>query len=145
MSVTADLLAGIAGEIEAPGIAIRSDVGWTAGQTAITYALMPADPDRVVTLTIYGASDHPSQPLGSVNLQVRSRGVPEQPLDVDALDDAVFAVLQGLTDRTYGSAHVIQVLRKSSMPLGVDANSRWERSSNYVLDVDYPATPLRND
>lgn len=143
MSVTADLLAGVAAELDAAGVAVQSDTGWSAGQTAITYSLMPADPDRVVTLTIYGATDDPAQPLGRVNLQTRSRGVPEQPGDADALDDAVFAALQGITDRTYGSAHVIQILRRSSMPMGVDGNNRWERSSNYVMDVDYPPTAYR--
>lgn len=145
MSVTADILAGVAAEIESAGIAVRSDTGWTTGQTAIVYNLMPATPDRAVALTVYGGTDHPSQPLGTVNLQVRSRGAVESPLDADALDDAVFAVLQGITDRSYGSAHVIQLLRKSSMPLGVDAETRWERSSNYVLDVDYPPTQYRAD
>lgn len=144
MSITADLLAGVAAELEVAGIAQRSDTGWSDGQTAITYSFMPSAPDRVVTLTVYRSGpEHPEQPLGRMNLQVRTRGLPGEPGDVDDLDDSIYLLLQGLTGRAYGSLFVIQVMQRSSLPMGVDTNDRWERSSNYALDVNYPPTQSR--
>jgi hypothetical protein len=56
----------------------------------------------------------------------------------------VFEALHNLTDRTFGSVHVVQMLRTSAIPLGMDDQSRrWMRSDNYSVDVDLPGTALR--
>lgn len=146
MSETADLLDGIARTIDAAGIAqYRADGPYQAGDVPITFKSMPANPDRAVTLTVYGASDHPTIPLGERRLQVRVRGAAGDSLDADDLADAVFDALHGLTHQQYGSVHVIQILRVSTVPLGLDDLQRDERSDNYALDVNPPTTPGRPD
>jgi hypothetical protein len=50
-----------------------------------------------------------------------------------------------LTHQQYGSVHVIQILRASTVPLGLDDLQRDERSDNYALDVNPPATSARPD
>lgn len=146
MSETGDLLDGIARAIDAAGIAqYRPDAPFQAGDVPITFKSMPANPDRAVTLSTYGNSDHPTIPLGQRRLQVRVRGIAGDSLDADAIADAVFETLHGLTHQQYGSVHVIQILRASTVPLGLDDLQRDERSDNYALDVNPPATSARPD
>ena len=52
----------------------------------------------------------------------------------------VFNAVQGMEHQQFGTAHVVQALRVSSIQLGVDANKRSERSDNYSFDVNVPAT-----
>ena len=145
MSNTGDLLAGLAGDLVAAGVGITaSSTPFASMDTGIVYSRMPQTPDRVVVLSAYKiGGDSPAYPSGQVNVQVRTRGNPNDPGDADTLDDAVYDVIQGLKDRLYGSVHVTQALVKSSLPLGMDGNNRYERSTNYVLDVDLPATTNR--
>lgn len=147
MSATNDLLTGLAADIAASGAATyRSDgTAYLTSETAITFALLPDQPNRVVTLTAYRVGgDDPQNPTGQITVQVRTRGLPDQPMDTDALDDAIYDVLQGAQRKTYGSLMVSQVLIRSSLPMGRDPSNRWERSTNYVLDVNYPPTSNRS-
>lgn len=146
MSVTTDLLAGIAGMITAgvTGTAWDPAGVYQAGQTGIFLKLMPTAPDRVITLTAVSQGDNPSMPLGQVMIQVRGRGLPNRPTDVDDLLDACFDVLHGTTDLVFGATTVVQMNRRVSAPMGMDeASKRWERVDQYYLDVDYPPTVLR--
>lgn len=145
MSNTGDLLSGLAGDLVAAGVGVTaSSTPFASTDTAIVYSRMPQAPDRVVVLSAYKVGgDSPAYPSGQVNVQVRTRGNPNDPGDADTLDDAVYDVIQGLKDRLYGGVHVTQALVKSSLPLGQDGNNRYERSTNYVLDVDLPATTNR--
>ena len=145
MSETADLLDGIARLLDAAGVAqYRPDSPYRAGDIPVTFKSMPANPDRAVTLSAYGDSDHPTIPLGQRRLQVRVRGIAEDSLDADEIADAVFGVLHGLTHQQFGSVHAIQIRRISTIPLGLDELQRDERSDNYAIDVNTPETPLRN-
>lgn len=112
-------------------------------QTGIYTKGMPEHPDRAVVLTVYGATDAPKENLTSFNVQVWCRGLPNQPLDVDDLGDAIFNLLQGAEALTFGSVKVLQILRKFPAQMGDDANQRWERADNYVIDANIPATPGR--
>jgi len=76
-------------------------------------------------------------------VQVRTRGNPNDPLDVDDLGDSIFELLHGRTDLTFGPVHIIQMNRRQSVPMGMDASKRWERADQFYLDVDYPATANR--
>jgi hypothetical protein len=49
------------------------------------------------SLTFYPTSDDPALSDSEVGLQVRTRGVPNNRDDVDALDDAIFDFLQNAT------------------------------------------------
>lgn len=147
MSHTTDLLHGLAQMLADAGVVTYNSDGtpYTAGQTGLFFKDMPPDPDRVVVLTPFGAnSDQPLITLGHQPVQVRCRGTAD-PLDVDTLADAVFTVLHGATNLTFGSVHVVQILRTNSIPLGMDEQSlRWERSDNYGIDVDLPASTYRS-
>lgn len=146
MSQDVDVLTGLAQTLHDAAAAVyRPASPYLAGETAVVFGDMPDTPDRCVTLTLYGPSDdHPDQPLGVRRVQVRSRGLPGDYLDAVALDDACFQALHGLTHAQWGATHANQVLRASGAPLGQDPAQRWDISSNYVLDVDTPATALRH-
>jgi hypothetical protein len=104
---------------------------------------MPASPDRVITLTAVNQGDDITMPLGQVMVQVRGRGLPNRPTDVDDLLDSIFAVLHGTTNLVFGSVTVVQMNRKVSVPMGMDDSKRWERVDQYYLDLDFPPTANR--
>jgi len=142
-SIQNDLLDGIAQLIATAGIATYSTTGtYTSGQTGIFFKIVNSTPDRIVTLTAYQISDDPSVPLSKLGVQVRCRGL-QDPRDVDELGDSIFTILHGLTNVMFGSVHVIQCFRQSSITLGQDDLKRWDRADSYYLDVDVPATVLR--
>ena len=138
-SLVASLLDGLATHLETVGIATYSlttpvpDPG-----IAVVINAMPETPDRIVSLTTYSVADDPALIQGVVGLQVRVRGG-EDPRESIALDDACFDAFQTLTG-LFGSVWVTQMYRQSGAPLGQDANDRWERSSNYYIDVSRPST-----
>lgn len=147
MSAVTDLLAGMAGMLDTADVGTYRQDGtaYADGETAVEFKYLPTEPDRAVALTAYGATeDHPSIPLGRQSVQAKFRGLPDDDLDVDQLADDAFAVWHGATDLTFGSVHVIQILRASQIPLGRDEQGRRSlRADNYYVDLDYPPTPNR--
>lgn len=147
MSVTSDLLTGIATMIAGASLGITySPTGvYTASQTGVFMKIMPAAPDRVVTLTAVNQGDDITMPLGQIMVQVLGRGLPNKPVDVDDLLDGIFAILHGATNLAFGTVTVIQCNRKVSVPMGMDTSQRWTRADQYYLDVDFPPTSNRPD
>lgn len=146
MSADSDILTGLADVLATAGIAVHRADGsaYVDGETAVFFGSPLDSSPRCVTLTAYGAdADAPKQALSRRNVQVRSRGLPGQYLDAVDLDQAVFDALQGLQGVPLGSVWLIQCLRRSQVPMGVDAAYRWEVASNFVLDVNPPRTALR--
>ncbi|MCU1408464.1 MAG: hypothetical protein JWM23_544 [Microbacteriaceae bacterium] len=145
MSVTSDLLNGLAQMIAGAdlGVSFTPSGVYTSGQTGVFMKIMPAAPDRVVTLAAVPQGDDISMPLGQVMVQIRGRGLPNRPVDVDDLLDGIFGVLHGATNLVFGSVTVIQMNRRVSVPNGMDDLKRWERIDQYYLDVDFPPTPNR--
>lgn len=146
MSATFDLLDGIGATLAAAGLvtyplAAGSTYGPT--DTALAFARMPADPDRCVVLTDYAPSDDAGNPWGQRRVQIRTRGLPGRPDDAWALRDGIFVALQSASALTFGSVTVAQCLRVSSLPMGQDANLRFEYADNYLFDVQVPATVSR--
>lgn len=146
MSVTGDILAGIAVMLDAASVATyRADgTAYLASETAVTFKGLPSSPDRVIALAPWGATaDQPVITYGQQRVQLMMRGT-AVPTDVDDLADAAFAALHGATDLMFGSVHVVQILRENTIPHGMDEQSnRWLRSDNYVLDVDLPTSTYR--
>lgn len=145
-SPTSDLLTGIAQTLADAGIVtypLPAGTVYTAGQTGVAFSLMPQEPDRVVCLTSYATADDAANPWSSVRVQVRTRGLPDDPLDLATLRDSIYAVLQSEAALTLGSVTVAQSLRVSSIPLGIDDNRRFEHSDNYQFDIQLPATANR--
>lgn len=144
MGTTTELLDGFATIIAAAGLAAWTPTGiYAANETGIFRKVLPDAPDRAIALTLVDTSDDPTMPLGSKMLQVRGRGRPSEPWDVDDLLDPIFDLLHGRTDITIGSQTVIQCLRRVSAPMGMDNAKRWERADQFYLDVDAPPTSLR--
>lgn len=142
-----DLAVGFATMISGSKIATyRADgSAYLASETAIVFKDMPASPDRVVCITPVPMTDQTVIPLGMVLVQVKTRGLPGRPLDVDDLGDAIFDLVHGARNTVMGSTTVVQILRNSSVPMGVDAAKRWERVDHYYCDVDFAATLNRPD
>lgn len=145
-SPESDLLDGLARALATASVATyRSDgSAYLAGETAVVFDAMPASPDRVVCLTPYGSNgDQPTQNLGQVRVQARVRGTAGNAADARDLAAAVFGALHGLTSVDYGTCHVIQCLRISSVPMGQDGSRRFERADNYAVDLNTPPTTAR--
>jgi hypothetical protein len=132
VSFTRDVLAGLKADLVAAGVTDQ-----------IVFGDLPSKPDRCVALSAYAAVDEPKVALSKIRVQVMVRGVANDSLDPDDLADVIFEALQGLEDRTYGAAHLVQCFRVSAVPLGIDSSKRSTRSDNYELDVDLPLTSGR--
>lgn len=139
MSITSDLLTGLATDLNTEGLATYTG---GAGGNVFLKAL-PTSPDRAVAITAYSAQDDATQALSTIRVQFYFRGVPNDATDVDDLADDVFLWLQGLQGRTYGSVHVTHALRVSTVQLGVDSSKRCERSDNYAFTCNLPSTSGR--
>lgn len=124
------------------GLSFTSTGVYMAGQTGIVAKSVPAAPDRVVTITVVPLDDELAVPSGRVMVQLRYRGLPNAPLDVDDLGDSIRPVLHGAKNLTFGTIAVQQMIREQSVPMGQDEAKRWERADQYYLDVEYPPTPL---
>lgn len=151
-SPTADLLNGIATEIQAAAIGTyRADgSAYQVGETAVVFDFMPQGteatppaPDRVIVLTAYILGDDAGNPWTQYRIQARFRGLPNQPDDVWALRDGFNQLFQSRSATTYGSLTVAQALRVSSIPLGQDDRRRFQISDNYTFDAQLPGTPSR--
>jgi len=144
-SFTSDLLTGLAGYLAAAGIGItyRTTTAYLATETGVVFGLYPTSPDRCVAMTAYATTDEPKVALSRIRVELALRGAVNNSLDVGDLGDAIFNVLQGAEDLTFGTAHVVQALRVISASGGVDDNKRSMRSDSYSLDVDVPITPGR--
>jgi len=110
MSFTGDLLTGLAGYLAAAGIGVtyRPSTPYVAGETGVFFGLYPTSPDRCIALTAYAATDEPKVALSKIRVEVALRGAVNDSLDVHNLGDAIFNVLQGAENLTFGTAHVVQ-------------------------------------
>jgi hypothetical protein len=140
-----DLLIGLAQHLDNLGVGTYRDDGtaYLASETAIVFGELPPSPDRCITLNLYSAGDAATENLSSPRINVKLRGSPNNTLDVSDLGTAVFEALQGLTHQDYGSAHLAQIGRVSSMPFEIDANRRHVRSDSYRTDTNTPSTSGR--
>ncbi|MCC2033068.1 minor capsid protein [Microbacterium allomyrinae] len=145
MAATRDLLTGIAELLAASGLGLSWNPAgvYPAGQTGIFMLFTPTAPDRCVVLNLVDRADDPSMPLGEKMLQVRGRGNRNDPLDVADLLDPIFDTLHGRTNLVIGGQTIIQILRRTSAPMGTDDSVRFERADQYYLDVDAAPTAIR--
>ncbi|MFD8611079.1 minor capsid protein [Streptomyces sp. NPDC059631] len=135
-----DLVDGLARTLADAGVATYRPTGvYKAGETAITDTAMPDAPDRAVVLTAYDTTDDPALTDCTVAVQVRTRAGTD-PREVADLDDDLFGVLHGLRDRQFGTSRLVFMKRDNSASLGRDANGRYERTSNYTVRAQRPAT-----
>lgn len=157
MSYTADILTGLAAYLAAGTYGDGYDAGGYEGTGAVgTFRLsgtygdddivpiflgdMPGSPDKLIVLTAYPVDDAPSLSDSTTGLQVRTRGSAGSPRSVDDLDDAVFDRLHGARGITAGAVRIVQVIRRSGAPMGVDGNRRHGRTNNFYVTAHRPST-----
>lgn len=142
-----DLLTGAAQLLNDAGVGVYhpDTTPYATTDLGIGIGGLPLDCDRALAVCDYlTTGDHPNQALGTVGFQIMARGARNDRNDTNAIRGAVFYVLHGLTNRDFGACHVIQLLRRTSIPMGQDASERWLNADNYYADVNPPATPYRN-
>lgn len=144
MGAATDISVGIATVLAGAGIGVTYNPSgvYSAGQLGVYMKDVPAAPDRVVVLSVIPMSDELAAPSGQVLVQVRTRGLPGNALDVDDLADTIKPFLHGLKGLTWGSVQLVQMVRNNAITLGQDTAKRWERADDYTLDVEYPGTVL---
>lgn len=140
MGATAEFTAGVAQLLEDAGIgAWRPDAtSYQPGETAIVAGLVPAQPDRLITITLYLPSDDPTQAEGSQMVQLRTRGDRDIRTS-ENLQDATFDVLQNLPRTVIGGSTVAGCWRRSGAYLGADGNGRHSHTSNYEFRLHRPS------
>jgi hypothetical protein len=141
---TTNLLTGIAEHLYAAGVGVWSpSTPPAADDVLIVHTAFPSVPDQVVCLTAYPVSVAAGLTDAVVGVQVRCRGSRNPRASLD-LDDAVTDALNGLRRATLGTAPddvvVSQIHWQSSTPLGPDSNGRYERSTNFYVQVNRPGT-----
>lgn len=141
MTVESDVLTGLAQLLNDLGLATYKPAGgYLSTDVAVVFGELPTAPDTAVGLTLYGSTDEVKENLSHLRVQVWTRGAANNSLGASAIASPIFDALQGREGFDLGSVHVIQMYRTSMMPMGVDASKRYERSDNYVLDVNTPLT-----
>ena len=139
MSFESALVEGVANLLQDKGIAVwRPNGVYAATDVAIFNRAVPDSPHSLVTLSTYPIADKAALATSTVALQVRTRFAGRDPRLVDTLADAIFAVLQGLTQQRLGGVVVVQCNRQSGVSLGQDGQGRWSRTDNYYLDTFHP-------
>lgn len=136
MSWTSDLLIGLAEHLAAQGVGSWSPSGvYTSGQTGIFIAVMPPAPDKAIVLTDYDPNGGNTSGDVAPRVQVRCRGLRNDPFSAIDLASAVRDAIDGLAHVTFGSVEVSGINHISGVPLGVDGNDRHERSDNYDIQA----------
>lgn len=138
-----DAIGSIIGGLD--GFAWSPSGTYTSDVTGVFARRTPADPDRVVTVTVTPQGDDPSLPFGQIMVQVKARGNRGDPLDADRILGQIFDVLHGRTNIPASGYTVVQINRRINAPLGFDDNNRAMVADQYYADVDYPPTGLRPD
>lgn len=102
-----------------------------------------SDPNRGFALSLGGIGDDDRIATSTYTLQIRSRGLPNPSDDVDELAEQAKAILHGRCMVQLAGVAIGNIRRMSWVSLGQDANRRWERSDNYLLEgVTLPASEL---
>ena len=142
MSWTSDLLVGIAEHLAAEGVGSWNPTGiYTSGQTGIYIAVMPPGIgtndgfDRAIVLTDYDPNGGNSASDVTPRVQVRCRGVRNDPFSAIDLASDVRDAIDGLEHVTFGSVEVSGINHISGVPMGIDGHNRHERSDNYDIQA----------
>lgn len=140
MGFTAGFVAALAQDLEDAGIGVwRPDAtSYGPGETAIFDSLVPASPDRLITLTLYLPDDDATQAEGSYWVQARTRGGRDVRVSSD-LQDAVFDRWHNAPRRTLGDYQLAGSWRRSGGYIGADGNGRHAHTGNYEFRLHRPS------
>ena len=106
----------------------------TPGLPIIAAKRIPAAPDAAIGVTVYLTVDELA--TSARRAQFRFRGAPHDPFGPDRLSDAVFRLLH----MRHHDGHISRMKRESSAVLGMDGNSRDERTDNYEIILNTGGT-----
>lgn len=136
---TTGFLTGLAQLIDAAGIGVWNPTGaYNTGDVGITLSAVPQQPDQLIVLTARPIMDDPFLNDSLLAVQIRHRGAPNDPRSVLDRDDAVFDLIQGISQVTVGGLFVVNGWRQGGGPLGQDANLRWEHASTFYFQTSQP-------
>lgn len=142
MSTDTDLITGAATALSSVGT-WSTLFAYQPYDTGIVVETMPATPDRCIALTVFPMTESPIDTTARWVLQVKTRGLPNSPMDALTLRGAVKDALNGLTDLTWGDTGVSQVIFYTSFPVGLDDSVRLQHVTKFWIDVDQAPTSLR--
>jgi hypothetical protein len=146
MSYARDLLTGIAQMISDTAIAVYRPAGaYGAAENAIVFGVWPQTPDRCIVLNYTPMVLATMIPMERGLLEAHIRGAPGDPFGAGETADAVRDLLHGIRGTAFGSATIIQILHRNSVPLVQDSNRRMEQVEQFDVDLDTPPTLNRPD
>lgn len=134
----ADLIDGLARHLAGLGLVTYDPTGVTGDCFA---EVQPAQPDSVVTLTLYGGAPIDSLlPYDTPSLQVRTRGDAD-PRTSRTRAQAIYEALNGLGPVTLpdGSYLLLAVANQTPAFIGQDATGRCDHVCNFALEVHAPS------
>lgn len=143
---TGSILDGIAQLLAGSGFATYIPPGsssvYAASDTGIVFGTLPQSPARCIALAYYPVAETVATQTGTHGVQIRTRGVDQDPNDCDQLADNCHKVLHGLTMVGLNSITAGLIWHQSGASLGQGSDTRWERSDNYYLLADRPSNAL---
>ena len=133
-----ELLRGIAAHLstESAGYYHATDA-YPADVRGIFITEAPSTHPSAITLAAYSVTDDTSGVDTTVGVQVRFREATVAECGNAA--GAVFQALQGRWGVVWGTVRISRVFRRSSAPLGPNAEGLYERTDNYYVDAGNPA------
>lgn len=141
MTYTNALTTGLAELIASAGLATYRESGvYGAGETGVTFGVMPAEPDRIVCLTPYPVEDsNLTDAITAVQFRTRAGRDPRPLLD---LSDGLFELLHNREHWQCGGVQVALSWRQSEAWIGQDEQSRMERTANYYMRTSRTSSHL---
>lgn len=134
----ADLIDGLLQHLDSLGLVTYDPTGVTGDGFA---EVQPAQPDSIVTLTLYGGAPIDSLlPYDTPSLQVRTRGDAD-PRTSRVRAQAIYEELNGLGPITLadGSYLLLAVANQTPTFMGQDGLGRCEHVVNFALEVHAPS------
>lgn len=128
------LLTALSWRLHAAGVAVFNPSGiYDSADTAVTWKVLPGEPDRVLALNVYSLEESPnpadSTRVFRVQLRGRSGG---DPVAVDDLLDAAHTALEA-HHAEWSGLRIDRSHRISVAQMGADSNRRQERADNYEI------------
>jgi hypothetical protein len=146
MSYAKDLLTGIAQMISDTAIAVYKPAGaYDAADNAIVFGVWPQSPDRCIVLNYTPLVLATMIPMERGLLEAHIRGPAGDPFDAADTGAAIRDLIHGIRNTPFGTANVIQILHRNTVPLVQDANRRMEVVEQFDVDLDTPPTANRPD
>jgi hypothetical protein len=138
MGFRTDLITGIGQYLDAQNVG-KFPGPYTATDTAIVVASLPATPDKAVALTLYDVDNGPGTDM-ILGLQCRVRGPANNRTEDLNILDRLFDALDGVEHTVWGGVNIVRVWQQSGAELGPDGNNRMEHTANYYIQLTRTGT-----